>query len=217
MAGMIAWPRHVMVAILRVLVNSANKRKAPVRSRCPNSPPIACRSTSAASNELEAAGVRDDLLAGAGRAVPPERRADPQGPGLFRRVRRPRRRLLRQGSASGTCGRSSASIASCAWPSWAPATSDWRSPTTRASARKASRSSRCSTPPTTRSATSREAACRSTTSASCGRSARREHIDIAVIAVPAESAQPVRRPGGRGRHQGRPQLLARDAEGARRT
>ena len=40
-----------------------------------------------------------DLVAGAGRAVQPERRADPEGPGVLRRVRRPRHRLLRQGAA----------------------------------------------------------------------------------------------------------------------
>ena len=39
------------------------------------------------------------VLAGARRAVPSQRRADPQGPRVLRRVRRPRRRLLRQGSA----------------------------------------------------------------------------------------------------------------------
>ena len=36
-----------------------------------------------------------DLVAGARRAVPSQRRADSQGPRLLRRVRRPRRRLLR--------------------------------------------------------------------------------------------------------------------------
>ena len=71
----------------------------------------------------------DDLVAGAGRAVSPERRADPQGPGVLRRVRRARRRLLRQAISSGICGRFSASIASCASPSWAPATWASRSPT----------------------------------------------------------------------------------------
>ncbi len=46
----------------------------------------------------ERAGGRrrqDDLVAGARRAVPSECRADPEGPRVFRRVRRARRRLLR--------------------------------------------------------------------------------------------------------------------------
>ena len=43
---------------------------------------------------------RDDLLAGARGAVQAERGADPEGPRLLRRVRRARRRLLREGSAA---------------------------------------------------------------------------------------------------------------------
>src|SRR3954468_21705825 len=44
----------------------------------------------------------DDLLAGPRRAVPLERRPDSQGSGVFRRIRRARRRVLRQGSAASS-------------------------------------------------------------------------------------------------------------------
>ena len=50
---------------------------------------------------------------------------------------------------------------------------------------------RSSTPPTRRSATSRAAACRFYDIKDLKRIARRDRLDIAVIAVPAPHAQPV--------------------------
>src|SRR4029079_3934227 len=41
----------------------------------------------------------DDFFARTRRAIPPQRRADSKGPGIFRRIRRARRRLLREGAA----------------------------------------------------------------------------------------------------------------------
>ena len=172
----------------RALVNATNKRKAgadQVSELTTNRLSVYLRCL----NQLEAAGVRDDLVSGAGRAVPPQRRPDPQGSGLLRRVRgagvgyyvKDLRRHLRQIlGLDRRCGGHASAPATWAWP--------W--PTIRASARKASRSSRCSTSPTRRSGIDRGAACRSTTSGNSSNCAQRA-LDIAVIAVPAESAQPV--------------------------
>ena len=63
----------------------------------------------------------------------------------------------------------------------------------------------------------RAAACRSTTSGDLKKVARRDGIRIAVIAVPAHARAARARPGGRRRHQGGAELLARHAAGARRT
>ena len=87
----------------------------------------------------------DHLVAGAGRAVPSERRPDSQGPRVLRRVRRPRRRLLRP--------RSEAPPAPDSRPRSQAARRDHRrrqprasrSPTIPGSARKGSKSARCST------------------------------------------------------------------------
>ncbi len=60
----------------------------------------------------------------------------------------------------------------------------------------------------------RAAACPFTTSATLRKVLRKERVDIAVIAVPAEVGAARARPGGGSRHQGRAQLLARHAAGA---
>ena len=107
---------------------------------------------------------RDHLVAATCRAVPPERGSDPQGSGLFRGVRCARRRLLCQGASAPPTPDPRARPAASGRDHRRRQPRAGHSPTTRGFARRASRSRRCLTPPTRRSATSRAAACRSTTS-----------------------------------------------------
>ena len=86
---------------------------------------------------------------------------------------------------------SSAWTGRCVSPFWAQATSGSRSPTIRASVRKASRSSRSSTPSETRSAGTREAGVSIYDTVEFRKLVKKENIDIAVVAVPADSAQTV--------------------------
>ena len=79
----------------------------------------------------------------------------------------------------------------CGWRSWGPATSGWRSPTIRGFATRGSRLRRSSTPRGTRSGSARAAACAIHDIREFRAVVRREQITIAVIAVPAESAQAV--------------------------
>ena len=165
---------------------------------------------------LEAGGRAERVVAGAGRAVPPERRADPQGPRPLRRVRRARRRLLRQGPAPAPPSDPRARSPRPGRRSWAPAISGWRSPTTPAFSgegfeiaalfdtvrEKVGRRSRSGVP----IHDARE----------FKRIARREGIAIAVIAVPADVGAGGRQLGRRRRHAGDPELLTRDAERAAR-
>ena len=115
----------------------------------------------------------DDLVARAGRAVPAERRADSQGPGLLRRVRRARRGLLRQGTQAPPARDPRPR------PDRARGDPRRRQPRPRAGRLSrvppggVSRSSRSSTPSAARSGGAREAASASTTSTSSGSSSRR--------------------------------------------
>ena len=81
-------------------------------------------------NALEDAGVRTISSQALAERFSFECRADPEGLGLFRRVRRPRRRLLRR-DLKRHLRQISAWTASCASRSWAPETSGWRCRTTR--------------------------------------------------------------------------------------
>ncbi len=111
---------------------------------------------------------QDHLVAGAGGAVSPERRADSEGSRQFRRIRRARGRLLRQGAAIPPAPDPGRGPADPRRPSWAPGTWASRSPTTPDSRTRGSRSPRCSTPSARRSASVPAAGSRSSTSARSG-------------------------------------------------
>ena len=194
-------------------MNSANKRKA-ARSRCPNSPPIACRSTSVCLNQLEAAGVetissqalaeqfhlnaaqiRKDLayfgefgVRGVGYYVKDLKRHLRQILGLDRKLQ------------VAVMGAGNLGLALADYPGFRREGFEIVAMFDVADS-KIGDESRSGVP----IFDIRE----------LQKVAKREHIDIAVIAVPGRIGAAGARPGGRRRGEGGPQLLARGAESAR--